>query len=165
MANKTKISHKTIVTFHKEIAEKHVDINGFYRFNWNEIEGSFRSGVATPTLLLESTSSDFSENPNKTTSFNNRRVSFLILNYAGRANDFDKQEDVLDETEAIALEISAYLKTMSNDSSSWLYGLYDVDSLKIEKVGPIFDNMFGWNVIYTIKNKQTMVMDPSKWRD
>ncbi|AJH16420.1 hypothetical protein [Myroides profundi] len=35
---------------------------------------------------------------------------------------------------------------------------------KIEKVGPTFDNIFGWNVIYTISNKQTMVINPSKWK-
>lgn len=164
MEKNIKVSHKQIVDFHREIAEKHLEINGFYRFNWNEIEGSFRSGIGTPALLLESTSSDFTQNPNKTTSFNNRRVSFLILDFAGRVNDFDKQEDVLDHTEAIGLEISAYLNTMNKDSSSWLYGLYEVDSLKLEKVGPIFDNMFGWNVLYTIINKQTMVVNKDKWK-
>ncbi|MDM1502265.1 hypothetical protein HX071_08610 [Myroides marinus] len=161
--DKVKVSHKQIVEFHKYISEKHVDINGFYRFNWNEIEGIFRSGVGTPALLLESMSSDFSQNPNKTTSFNHRRVSFLVLDFAGNVNDFDKQEAVLDQTESIALEISAYLNTLNKDSTSWLYGLYEVDSLKLEKVGPIFDNMYGWNVLYTIKNKQTMVMDDTKW--
>lgn len=159
-----KVSHKKIVKFHRDIATSNIDINGFYRFNWNEIEGQFRSGIGTPALLLESMSSDFSSNPNKSTSFNNRRVSFLLIDFAGRVNDFDKQEEVLDSTEAIALEISAYLKTMNNDSSSWLYGLYDVDSLRIEKVGPVFDNMYGWNVLYTIKNKEPMVMDVTKWK-
>lgn len=157
------VSHKLVVDFHKEIAERNIDINGFYRFNWNEIEGEFRSGIGTPALLLESMSSDFSSNPNKTTSFNNRRVSFLIIDFAGRVNDFDKQEEVLDHTESICLEVAAYLKTLSQDISSWLYGLYNVDSLRIEKVGPIFDNMYGWNVLFTITNKQTMVMDPKKW--
>lgn len=157
------VTHRKIVGFHKEIYRRHVDINGFYRFNWNEIEGQFRSGIGTPALLLESTSSDFSTTPNKVTTFNNRSISFLILDFAGKTNDFDKQEAVLDATEGIALDIAAYLKTKSETEGEWLYGLYEASSLKIQKVGPIFDNMFGWNVLYTLKNKEPMRLNPEKW--
>lgn len=158
-----KVTHKKIVDFHQEIVAKYKGLKGFYRFNWNEIEGQFRSGVQTPALLLESTSSDFTRTENKVGSFNNRRVSFLILDFAGKVNDFDKQEEVLNTNEGIALDIAAYIKTQSDKPNHWLYGLYDVSSLSIEKVGPIFDNMFGWNVLYTLKNKESMMVDPDKW--
>lgn len=157
------ISHKSIVTFHKDIAKGNKHINGFYRFNWNEINGQFRSGVPTPALLLESYSSNLSDNQNQTTTFNNRKISFLILDFAGVPDDYEKQEDVLDNLEKIGLQIIAYLKTKSNNKKSWLFGKFDISSVEMEKVGPIFDNMYGWNILYNLRNHEPMCMDSADW--
>lgn len=160
-----KVSHKKIVQFHQEIQRRNKALKGFYRFNWVEIEGQFRSGIGTPALLLESHSTDLSSNSNKVTTFNNRRISFLIIDFTGVTDDYEKQEDVLDATEDIALDIVSYLKTESKKADSFLYNLFDVDTVRIEKVGPIFDNMYGWNVLYTLKNHEPMCFDPDKWID
>lgn len=159
------VSHKKIVEFHKEIQRRNKALKGFYRFNWVEIEGQFRSGIGTPALLLESHSTDLSSNSNKVVTFNNRRISFLILDFTGVTDDYEKQEDVLDATEDIALDIVSFLKTESKRADSFLYNLFDVDTVRIEKVGPIFDNMYGWNVLYTLKNHEPMCFDPEKWLD
>ena len=160
-----KVSHKKIVQFHKEIQRRNKALNGFYRFNWVEIEGQFRSGIGTPALLLESHSTDLSSNSNKVTTFNNRRISFLIIDFTGVTDDYEKQEDVLDETEDIALDIVSYLKYESKRADSFLYNLFDVDTVRIEKVGPIFDNMYGWNILYTLKNHEPMCFEREKWID
>lgn len=160
-----KISYKKIVDFHREIYRKNKALKGFYRFNWVEIEGQFRNGVETPTLLLESHSTDLSSNTNKTVNFNNRRISFLILDEAGTHDDYEKQEDVLDATEDIALDIVSYLVAESKKKESFLYSLFNVDSVRIEKVGPIFGNMYGWNVLYSIKNHEPMCFNPDKWNE
>lgn len=157
------VTHKPLVNFHRGIAVAHKGINGFYRFNWNEINGQFRSGIGTPALLLESHSSELESLTKGKTNFNNRSVSFLLLDFAGKVNDFDGEDDVLDNTENIILDILAYLKKLSEDKDSWLYGLYDPNNVSYEKVGPIFDNMFGWNVIYTLKNHEKMCYDPERW--
>lgn len=159
------VSHKKIVEFHQEIQRRNKALKGFYRFNWVEIEGQFRSGIGTPALLLESHSTDLSSNSNKVVTFNNRRISFLIIDFTGVTDDYEKQEDVLDATEDIALDIVSFLKTESKKEGSFLHNLFDVDTVRIEKVGPIFDNMYGWNVLYTLKNKEPMCFDPEKWID
>lgn len=156
-------THSKIVQFHREIAAAHNDINGFYRFNWAEINGKFRAGIQTPALLLESHSLGLKPNQNNTTTFSHRDISFMLLDFTGKADAYDKQETTLDELENVALDICSYLNKLHHDKTSWLYGLIELDKVEIEKVGPIFDNMYGWNVKYTLKNKESMIFDVSKW--
>lgn len=156
-------THSKIVQFHKEIANAHVGINGFYRFDITELTGKLRSGIQTPVLMLESHSSDLAENSNKTVTFANRRISFLLLAFAGKVDNYDKKEEVLDSLENIALDITSYLKKCHNDRTSWLYGMIDMQTVQIEKVGPLMDNMYGWNVLYTLKNHEPMCYDETKW--
>lgn len=157
-------THTAVVEFHRSIATAHKGINGFYRFNWNEINGTFRNGIQTPALLLESHSLGLDPNANNTTTFASRHISFLLLDFTGKADNYNKQEEVLDNTENIALDIASYLKNLTNDLSfKKTYGTIDLSTLEIEKVGPIFDNMYGWNVKYTLKNHEPMCYDPIMW--
>jgi len=156
------ITHASLVKFHRDIATAHLGINGFYRFNWNEINGQFRSGIGVPALLLESHSFDM-ENQSKTSNFKNNRVSFMVLNFTGKADAYDKQEEVLDNLENVAIDIMAYLVSQHKDKDSFLFGKLDVNSMECEKVGPVFDNMYGWNVIYSLKNHEPLCYEPDKW--
>lgn len=158
------ITHQTVVNFHQEIARAHKLINGFYRFNWNELNSQFRSGVQTPALLLESHSADLATNSNNTTTTNNRAISFLLIDFTGKADYYDAQEAVLDSLENVGLDIAAYLKKLSNDRNSWLFGRFDPNSFSMEKVGPLFDNMYGWNILYTLKNHEPLSFEPDKWK-
>lgn len=156
-------THSKIVAFHEAIATAHNDINGFYRFNWSEISGKFRSGIQTPALLLESHSLGLEENANKTTTFANRAVSFLILDFTGKADNYNRQQEVLDITENIALDIAAYLKLLNKDKTSSFYGMIDLNSIELEPITGIFDNMFGWHFKYTLKHNEPMCFDATKW--
>ncbi|WP_290845753.1 hypothetical protein [Flavobacterium sp.] len=111
-------------------------------------------------MLLESHDSEV-RMPNKVASFNARTISWMILDFAPNDN-FEKQEQVLDETETIALEVMSYFKKCREDHAHWLYGKYEGD-FEMQKVGPIFDNRFGWNVIIQIKNQQKMCFEAEKW--
>ena len=156
-------THSEIVTFHKKIADAHVDINGFYRFDMNEIIGNLRTGVGTPALLLESHSSDLESQTKMVSNFNSRKISFLLLDFAGKAGNFDKANEVLDRLENIALDIVSYLVDQNKTNGSWLFGMFDINSVQIEKVGPILDNMYGWNILYSLKCQEPMIFNPDKW--
>lgn len=156
-------THSQIIEFHKKIAAAHIGINDFYRFDVNELIGQFRSGIKTPTLLLESHSSELESHTKMVSNFSSIKVSFILLDFAGQKNDFDKQNEVLDRLENIALDIVSYLVTQNKTNGSWLFGMFDINSVKIEKVGPAFDNMYGWNVIYSLKNHEPMIFNPDKW--
>ena len=116
-------THSKIVEFHKAIATAHKGINGFYRFDITELTNKLRSGVQTPVLMLESHSTDLAPNANKTVTFANRRISFLLMNFAGKTDNYDLKEQVLDELEVIALDICTYLKKCSDDTTTvWSSG-------------------------------------------
>lgn len=155
-------THSDLVQFHNNIASAHNSINGFYRFNINELSGSFRNGTQTPALLLESYSADVDPNTTNTANFNNKDVSFLILDFTGKADNYAMQDTVLDTLENIVLDIASYLKKQHKDRTSFLFGKIP-GSIRYEKVGPLFDNMYGWNVLYTTKNHEPLCYDESKW--
>jgi len=157
------LTFSKLVDFHRAIATAHNGIKGFFRFNINELNNRFRSGIQTPALLLESYSSSIEENPNNTTNFNNRDMSFLIIDFAGKADNYDKQDEVLDTLENVALDVMTYLKKEHKNRESILFGMLDKGSLSYEKVGPLFDNMYGWNVLYTLKNHEPLIYNEDNW--
>ena len=158
-----KLDPNKLLQFHNEIATKHKEVNGFYRFNWNEIEGKFRSGIGTPALLMESHSSILTTNTNKVANFNNHSLSLLVLDFTGKPNNFDKQDQVLNNTWYIVMDIVSYLIKENKNPNSFLHMLFNVDSVRIEKVGPIFDNMYGWNLLYSLKNQEPFCFESNKW--
>jgi len=160
-----KIDPHKLLQFIETIANKHKQINGFYRFNLNEIEGQFRRGVQTPALLMMSQSNALSTNANKVANFNTHNMSVLIIDFAGKPNDFDKENTVLNNTYYLCLDVVSYLVKENKNPNSFLHTLFDVGSVRIEKVGPIFDNMFGWNLLFDLKNHEPFCFEPDKWED
>lgn len=158
-----KATHTTITNMHSEIARAHKGLKGFYRFNMSELDNNFRSGVQTPVLLLESYSSYYTRNPNKTANFKNRDISFLLLDFTGSADNYDKQEEVLSALDEIADDICSLLDKYRKDKNHWMYGMFDSATYKVEKVGPLWDNMYGWNVMYSLDNHQPLCFEDSKW--
>lgn len=155
------VSHATIVAYHNMIALAHKEINGFYRFNWSEISNAFRSGALYPALLLESHDSDIRANQNQTATFNERTISFMLLDYAAY-DDYDQQEQVLDTLEQIGLDICSLLNRDRKDKNHWLWGKFD-GQFSMAKVGPVFESLYGWNIVYSIKNQEPMCFEPEKW--
>lgn len=157
------ITHSNIIAIHQAIANAHNEINGFYRFDISEVQGSFREGIGSPALLLESHSSAMSSQTAMVTNFNTRSISFLLIDFVTDRNDFAEQNQVLDNMENVGLDIAAYLVKEAKDKNSILYSLFDINSFQMEKVGPIFDNMYGWNILYNLKNHEKMCYDADKW--
>lgn len=157
------VSHSVITQLHKNIAAWHKGINGFYRFNFAELAGQLRKGVHLPVLMLESYSSQLSRNSIQTTNWNDRDISFLLLDTTIKADNYDKQEEVLDRLEGVALDIVSLLEKFRKEKGHYLYGLFDTATVKIEKVGPLYDNLYGWNVIYTLKSQEPLCLNAENW--
>nr|WP_322625636.1 hypothetical protein [uncultured Flavobacterium sp.] len=157
------IRHQQITEFHQAMATAHKGINGFYRFDVSELDGNFRNGVEMPVMMLESYSGTMVPNANATTHFYYRDISFLLLDFAGKTDDYDKQEEVLTRLEGVGLDICTYLNQCRHDPNHFLYMLFDAASFRMEKYGPVFENMYGWIVMYTLKAQTSMIFDPDKW--
>ena len=158
-----RISHTQVTELHRLLAQWHKHINGFYRFDMAELAGELRNGVKTPVLMLESYSSQIKTNPNKTTNFKDRDISFLLLDFAGKADDYDKHDEVLSRMEEIGDDIASMLDRLNKDKSHWLFMLFDAGTFRMEKVGPLMDGMYGWNILYTLSSRNPLCFEPDKW--
>lgn len=163
--NTRTITYKTIKEFHEALQKAHKEINGFYRFDLTEVNNALASTIGLPALLLEAPSTDLSSETKMNSNFNNRFISLLIMDHAGKIDDNDKKDEVLENTEGIALDIVSYLVKCAKTPTHFLFGKFDINSVAIEKAGPLFDNMYGWNILYQIKNHEPMCFDATKWNE
>lgn len=164
MSTARTITHNAIIAYFNDLATQHLQLQDFYRFDLDEARTQLRSGLKLPCLMLESHSSDLETQTNQVTTFNNRTISFLVLDRAAQ-RDHDKINDIRDTAESIILDIISRMKRDNKDRAHWLYNLFDVNSVVIDPGGPIFMDLYGYNVRLTLKNKETMVYDQTKWAD
>ena len=159
------VSHNTIIEYFESISESHKLINGFVRFNWEEIKSKLRSGVEDYILALESHSGDLEGNLIST--FNNRTISFLVLGTV-KAGDHDKMMEVYDTAEQIGLDIITKIKKDAVDDSRtsatrWLRG-FDKNSVSYDSGGPLFVNKYGYNFILSLPNPEQLKFREEMWQ-
>lgn len=160
----TTLTYTQLLDFHKSIANAHVDINDFYRVDFDELQGQMRAGInGFPVLFMEAPSIAISSETKGVTNFGNRANSILILDNVYDREDFPAVEAALEKTHRIALDIISYLLKCSKDSNHFLFGKFDSNTVSIEKVGPIVDNLYGWNILYQTKSFESMQFNPDKW--
>ena len=159
------ISYSDLYNFHQLIANAHVDIRSFYRIDFAELQGALRHQVEqSPVLFMEAPSIMLSSENKGVSTFGNRANSLLILETVREIDNTQEVEDALTKTERIALDICSYLDHKSKDSSHFLFGRFDINNVAIEKVGPLIDNYYGWNILYQIKTFESMKYNPEKWQ-
>jgi len=163
MSNTRSRTSKTVTAFIKSIATAHVDSNGFYRFNIEEVNNALSDSIQLAALLLEAPSIDLSSENKMVSNFNTRNISLLIMDHVQGTDNFEAEEDVLENCEGLALDVVSYLVKCAKDKNHFLFGKFDINTVRIEKAGPLFDNMFGWNVLFDMKAHEPMCYVPEKW--
>ena len=162
--SKRSVSHQKIIDYFECIANEHILINSFCRFNFNEIKARLRGGVEDYILCLESHSGDITGNLQST--FNSRTVSLLVLGTAS-TTDFDKQMKIMDTSEQIILDILSRIQKDAKDDSRnsptrWLRG-FDKNSVSYDAGGPLFINKYGYNAIITLPNHEPLCFRSEYW--
>jgi len=155
------VSHNVIKKYFQKIANEHKQIHDFSTFNLNAARERLRSGLKTPIFLLESHSSDIEGG--RTSTFNVRTVSFLIMDHVPR-NDFEREDEIKNESEQITLDILSRMHRDGNNPEHWLYGLFDKNSVSSDTPPEfLFGDMMGYNTRLEIKNHEPLTFDPDKW--
>lgn len=158
------ITHLTLVNYFRDVAEKHVDINGFYRFDINEIQARLRSGTGDPCLMLEAAEIDWNDNGAQNKSLGHT-FAFSIMGEA-RKDDHDKVNEVLDSCQQTALEVERRILRDSENPEHWLYNRYDANMTSAFKVGPLFGSTrWGYRISITLVNTDRRIPTPGKWSD
>lgn len=159
-----KIYHTDLVQYFAYLAENHVDIEGFYRFDISEIQSRLRSGAGNRTLMLEAAEIGFidSQAQEKALAFT---FAYTITGPCTK-DDHDKKNTVINDCMKIAMEVERRILQDSEDPSHWLYNRYEATQTQGFKVGPIFaDTRWGYRVEVTLANTDPRYPEAAKWTD
>ncbi len=153
-----------IATQHKEIqhtdAKKH-----FARINIEEVLTGLRSSIFTPALILESFEGGLIDNKSDNI-LADRMGAFMILKEVEHDN-FKQEAEFLDDCERIGLDA---IRRMRRDArvqpiqARLLRGL-QLSKVGWMKVGPVFDNWYGYRFTFSLEDHENMKYDDSKWLD
>lgn len=153
-----------MVDYFEQIATNLKDLNGFFRMDLVEIQGSFRSNAQFKCLVLESHEGNF-ESSNTQQSVNDRTFAFTIYDKP-RKNDFDDQNLKLSECEAAGLKVIARMRHDAFQPNHFLYNKFFVETVSYAKVGPVFtEGLYGYRFIGSIKGHESLKLNPTDWND
>lgn len=153
-----------IATNHKEIAHKKTEKH-FYRMNVEEVLTGLRSDINSPALILESFEGSLTDNKSDNI-LADRIGAFMILKKV-ETDNFTQEHEYLDDCERIGLEI---IKRMRRDArvnpiQNRLLKNFDLNKVNWQKVGPVFDNYFGYRFVFSLVDPENMSYDKTKWLD
>ena len=153
-----------IATQNKEIGHTDKETH-FYRMNVEEVLQGLRTDIHSPALILEAFEGKLVDGKSDN-NLADRMGAFMIIKQV-EVDNFDEEHKVLDDCERIGLNI---IKRMRRDSRTnpiqdrLLQGL-DLNRVNWQKVGPVFDNYFGYRFIFSIIEHENMRYDDTLWLD
>ena len=159
------------VEYFEEISRQHTEIQHtddekhFARINIEEVLTGLRSSILTPALILESFEGGLIDNKSDNI-LADRMGAFMILKQV-QMDNFTQEAEFLDDCERIGLDV---IRRMRRDArvqpiqDRLLRGL-QLSKVGWMKVGPVFDNWYGYRFTFSLEDYETMKYDDSKWLD
>lgn len=139
----------------------------FTRFNIEEVFSGLRSKIDLNNfcLCLESFEGSLSAN-NANQVFDNNIGAFVIVKNC-QIDNFVMETQICDQAKKIGLKVVA---KMVYDVELRYKGLvpvalknFDISSVQYEKVGPVFDNCFGYRFTFLTYDSLTLVHNPNDY--
>ena len=135
--------------YYRSIATLHPSINGFYTMDINEVLGDLRSGMKYPALILNSVNGFLSRNLSADNTQNTVKAGFMVNDHADSLDDFTREMQILGDTFEWSMQILSKLK---NDAACGEFiRKFDVNSIKFEMLGPVFDNDYGFMFTFDLR--------------
>ncbi|QQV91394.1 hypothetical protein Leef1_3 [Polaribacter phage Leef_1] len=158
------ISHNSIIAYFKDLQEKLIGLEDFFRIDLAEIKGAFRSDASFPCLVVESHESDLGKSkPNQ--SVNDRTFAFTVY-FNPENGNFDEQNEMLDLSEAFGYKIIARMRHDATIKNHILFNRFKVSEVKNHKVGPVFnERLYGYRFTGEITAQQPLIVSPDDWTD
>lgn len=153
---------ETIATEH--IAIQHSDSEKhFARINIDEVLGGLKTKLKFPALVVESPEGFFTDD----TIDNVLRgyvIGFTIVDRV-KPGDFDGEETVLAITEQMVMDIVSRLRKEHRDYSTAgiISRAFQLNTVRWNKVGPLWENCFGWRCTFQVQNPNSLAYDEEKW--
>jgi hypothetical protein len=136
------------------------DAPKFARFNIEEILAGMAHGIdpTTPCLLLESFEGRLSEEGDNV--MDTQDAAFLIMQWC-ELEDFGAQNAIIDRAKKIGFKIVAKLRHDARKDVGLKH--FDRNSVAYEKVGPIFENCFGYRFTFSFFNPVSLAVNAADW--
>ena len=135
--------------YFRNIAALHPSIKGFYTMDINEVLGDLRQGMQYPALVLNSVNGSLSENLSSENTQNLVKAGFMVIDHMDSVDDFKREMQILGDTFEWSMEILSKLKKDASCGS--FIKKFDVNSIKFEMLGPVFDNDFGFMFTFDLR--------------
>ena len=95
-----------------------------------------------------------------------KTCAFTIL-IKGKVNDIPARRINLEKARQIGLDVISRLKkykrTMTTDYLKWRG--FDINSVSYFKVGPVFDDAYGYRFTFVVASPENLAYDATKWND
>ena len=115
----------------------------------NEVLGDLRQGMQYPALILNSVNGFLSENLSADNTQNLVKAGFMVIDHADSLDDFTREMQILGETFDWSMDILTRIK---NDAACGDFiRKFDVNSIKFEMLGPVFDNDYGFMFTFDLR--------------
>ena len=135
--------------YFRNTAALHPSLKGFYTMDINEVLGDLRQGMKYPALVLNSVNGFLSENLSSENTQNLVRAGFMVIDHADSLEDFHREMQILGDTFEWSMDILSKLK--KDAACGTFIKKFDVNSIKFEMLGPVFDNDFGFMFTFDLR--------------
>ena len=145
----SKLNVAQYLEYFRSAASLHPSIKGFYTMDINEVLGDLRQGMQYPALILNSVNGFLSENLSAENTQNLVKAGFMVIDHADSLDDFTREMQILGETFDWSMDILTRIK---NDAACGDFiRKFDVNSIKFEMLGPVFDNDYGFMFTFDLR--------------
>jgi len=164
------MDHSDYISFFEDLATKHKSIlhspteKHFFRANIEEVITGLRSKIKFPAMVLESYEVRLIDY--KSDNIYMAPVgAFSIIDKVERDN-YDKENEAINTCMLIGIDIitairEEYQNFRNNPNRKIKY--FDPATVTGYKVGPLFENCFGYRFEFQIGNPLSLKYDASKW--
>lgn len=156
--------------YFKDMAVKHADIihddesnKHFYLADISEILTELRSGFSDYVVIVESYEGYGSDNRSSFLSKEKTGAFMLLKNVSSRSKVNMDKNAALTWTEEVGWQFIAKMYNDSITIGHTFYGLFDLNTVNFQKVGPLYDDYYGWRFEFSWTDKQNIRYDATKW--
>lgn len=160
------MTHKPIIDYFEQLNANLLDFpeKSFFRMDLAEIQGSFRSGINFPAMVVESPEGN-TEGSTINASVINRTGAFTVYQNS-KQGDFGQQNQLLDQCERIGIKILARMRLDNANPAHAMHNRFDIPGVTWIKVGPIFtEKLYGYRFMYDLRGTESLIVDPADWSD
>ena len=147
------------IKFFRDLAAEHVELKGFAHGPVSRIIAGSRSENDYPLLWLETPTLGLLDKDG-TAPFGQRSSAFVVLMSAPR-DDYEAQDKVWAQTEAIALDVLSRLRKADKERE---IVLSSIDGTQLEAVATLtVANEIGWRYEFSLGDYVPLKYDATRW--